>query len=174
MLFLIDGYNLMHAMGYVSPKMNGTRFQHARESFLGYLDEMQPKQVEFLVIFDGTKQSRRSQELRHGRIRVQFSHGEFADDTIESHLQRYHRSMNWTLVSNDTRLHESARRRDCRFWGHEAFLDWLIAAQAIAGSQTIIQTISTPVNTLKPETVPEHELEHWLKAFEMPVSPRRN
>lgn len=125
MTVLIDGYNFAHAAGFVRASMRPAEFRAARESMLGYLSDRCPDGADVLVVFDGKNAPRHTGELRAGRLRVRYSQAEVADDTIESLLSRHTRAMAWTLVSNDTRLHESARRRACRVWSHADLLDWL-------------------------------------------------
>src|SRR5205823_14898097 len=51
--------------------------------------------------------------------------GQTADDLIEALLAAESRPGEITVVSNDSRLHEAARRRGSRAWSCQHFMDWL-------------------------------------------------
>lgn len=122
MRFLIDGYNLMHAAGYLTSKPSG-RLDPIRKRFLDWLAQVARKNsVEMTVVFDGQSSPRTSSETDHRGVNVRFSSGRTADDEIESLLV-----IGIVVVSNDSRLHEAARRAKADAWRCERFLDWVIA-----------------------------------------------
>jgi hypothetical protein len=41
------------------------------------------------------------------------------------------------VVSDDSRLHEAARRRECSAWGCARFVDWLVEAPKGAGAAEV-------------------------------------
>lgn len=86
---------------------------------------------------------------------VRFSSSQTADDDIEALLKSAGAGI---VVSNDSRLHEAARRANADAWRCERFLDWVIAKES--------STVLLPVISKKPSTVgDEAEL---LAAFRQP------
>ena len=155
MQFLIDGYNLMHAAGYLASKSSG-RLEPIRNRFLDWLAGIaKSKAVGVRVVFDGQASPRKSKETDYRGVRVRFSTAQTADDDIESLLKS---AGAVTVVSNDSRLHEAARRANADAWRCERFLDWVIAKES--------STVLAPVISEKPLTVgDEAEL---LAAFREP------
>lgn len=124
MRFLVDGYNLMHAAGYLTAKPSG-KLEPIRRRFLDWLAGVgRTKAAELHVVFDGPSASGESD---HHGVRVRF--GRTADDEIESLLDR---AAGFVVVSNDSRLHEAARRAGAAAWRCEQFLDWIISEPANA------------------------------------------
>lgn len=124
MRLLIDGYNLMHAAGYLTSRKAG-RIEPIRRRFLSWLEGIAAaKGVEVVVVFDGFP----PRTAPPSRIAVHFSQDRTADDAIESLL--IEASDRPTVVSNDGRLHESARRAGAAAWRCERFLDWILEGPA--------------------------------------------
>lgn len=124
MPFLVDGYNLMHAAGYLTAKPTG-RLDPARRRFLDWLAGVaRVKGADVRVVFDGQASPSASPESVHRGVRVRFSFGLAADDEIETLLE--HAARGLVVVSNDSRLHEAARRAGVLAWRCERFLDWVI------------------------------------------------
>jgi predicted RNA-binding protein with PIN domain len=122
--FLVDGYNLMHAAGYLTARPTG-RLDPARRRFLDWLAGVAAaRAVSMRVVFDGQKSPRPSPETDHRGVRVRFAFGQAADDEIETLLTGPSRDV--VVVSNDSRLHESARRAGAAAWPCDKFLDWVV------------------------------------------------
>lgn len=155
MQFLIDGYNLMHVAGYLTSKSSG-RLEPIRNRFLDWLSGIAKlKAVGIRVVFDGQDSNRKSKEADYRGVRVRFSSSQTADDDIESLLKSAGAVV---VVSNDSRLHEAARRANAEAWRCERFLDWVIAKESSA--------VLVPVRSEKPTMVgDEAEL---LAAFRQP------
>ncbi len=156
MQFLIDGYNLMHAAGYLTSKLSG-RLEPSRNRFLDWLAGIaKSKAVAIRVAFDGKDSNRKSKEAEYRGVRVRYSSSQTADDDIEAILKSSGTGV--VVVSNDSRLHEAARRANAEAWRCERFLDWVIAKESL--------TALVPVESEKPSTVgDEAEL---LAAFRQP------
>jgi phosphoribosylpyrophosphate synthetase len=118
---LIDGYNLMHAAGYLTTRKTG-RIEPIRQRFLAWLTNALPaRNADAVVVFDGHAPRTASS---FPRVTVRYSAPVSADDAIEAILSSRERLD--AVVSNDARLHESARRANVPAWRCERFLDWLI------------------------------------------------
>ncbi len=128
MRFLIDGYNLMHAVGYVIPRGTESQFHAARGRFLDWLADSTTRvtlKVELRIVFDAQHSKKDLGSSAHRGLIVQFSFRETADDLIETLLHREAKPANVTLVSNDTRLQKAAKLTGCKFIACSSFVDWL-------------------------------------------------
>lgn len=126
--WLIDGYNLMGALGLMAGKLAAHALHEGRQYLLNFLaDSFKDQSFTVLVIFDAAHPPRRiAAEQVHRGIQVRFAKGRpEADDLIEELIQTHPRPNEVTIVSSDHRLHRAARRRDERILTCEAFLDHL-------------------------------------------------
>jgi predicted RNA-binding protein with PIN domain len=135
-VFLIDGYNLLHTVGW-APKRPG-KLEPARRKLLDWLAETPPLKsgsATFRVVFDAQKGPAPSVGQNHRGVLVQFAWRRTADDLIEELLATEAAPKGVAVVSNDARLHEAARRAGSSGWTCQQFLDWLIEAErSIPGS----------------------------------------
>jgi uncharacterized protein len=166
--FLIDGYNLMHAFGLARRDMPAGALQKARQRFLDWLaGAVDGRNAAVRVVFDSAKAADPSSETDHRGVRVRFARGRTADDEIEELLLAESRPSEVTVVSNDGRLREAARRRGAAFQSSEDFTDWAIAPHRATREPR-------PTEPEKPEPAPtESEKAAWLAAFSRPPAKRR-
>ena len=128
MTFLIDGYNLMHAAGLVGRNTPAAQFEGARTRFLDWLaDGAKGRDAVLRVVFDALHAPVPSLETVHRGVRVRFAFKQTADDVIEELVAVEHKPHTVTVVSNDGRVREAARRAECRVASCEEFTDWLIS-----------------------------------------------
>ena len=130
MEIIIDGYNLMHLAGFASARMKPGRFEAARRRFLDWLaDSPGARQTDttLRIIFDAQSVGKLNNNTApfHRMVQVHYAAGETADDWIERWLQSPPAARQITVVSNDSRIREAARRRGASAWSCEKFLDWL-------------------------------------------------
>jgi hypothetical protein len=112
--YLIDGYNLLHAVGWATRKMPSGTLEAARRRLLDWLADSIPLKsgaVVFRVVFDAQKGTAPSVGQSHRGVRVQFAYRRTADDLIEELLDAEPTPGGVTVVSNDGRLHEAAHRQ---------------------------------------------------------------
>jgi len=166
--FLIDGYNLMHATGLARRDMPAGALQKARRLFLDWLaNAAESRGAAIRVVFDSMRPSDPSKEGEHRGVRVRFARGRTADDEIEELLAAEPRPSTLTVVSNDGRLREAARRRSAAFRSCEEFVDWTIEPRRAAPQ-------ARPLEPEKSEPAPtESEKAAWLAAFSRPPTKRR-
>lgn len=160
MTFLIDGYNLMHALGYASKSMSAKRFERRRTEFLDWLAKSSAERAAVVrIVFDAQLAVSPSAEQDHKGVRVCFAYRQTADDLIESLIAKEPQPANLTVVSNDHRLQAAARHRGCVSFTCEQFTDWLIDRSPEP------KTAEAPVPE-KPEGLESaKEAEDLLKAF---------
>src|SRR5947209_19361687 len=119
MTFLIDGYNLLHALGLANRQMARGELQRARLRLLDWLGDGHPgATVEVRVIFDAVNApGPGSGEQDHRGVRARYAVGRLADDLIEEQIAAEPQPKRLTVVSNDHRLQDAACPRDSRAWG---------------------------------------------------------
>ena len=170
MTFLVDGYNLMHASGLARRGLPAGALQKARARFLDWLaDAADGRDVLVRVVFDSMKAAGRTPDSDHRGIRVRFSRGRTADDEIEEMLDAEVSPAGLTVVSNDARLREAARRSGAAFLSCPEFIDWAIERRPSPPDH-----LPSPNLPEKPELTPsEAEKAAWLAAFSRPPTKRR-
>jgi predicted RNA-binding protein with PIN domain len=159
---LIDGYNLLHAVGYAPPP-NCTRTAHdsARRRFLDWLTGTPAVKADpsvIRVVFDALNSKRDFGNTTHRGVTVTFSFGQTADDLIEALISVFPNPHLLRVVSNDSRLRDFARRKKCQHLSCEEFLDWLTTPPT-----------SRPDDSPKPDDKPRSdwpdEFDTLMKAF---------
>lgn len=131
MSFLIDGYNLMHAVG-LAPPPNGSpaALTAARKKFLDWLANSPPVKADpstLRVVFDAQNSKRDYGTSTHRGITVTFSFRQTADDLIEALVSVHRHPQQLQIVSNDSRLRDFARHKKCQHLTCGAFVDWLMS-----------------------------------------------
>jgi predicted RNA-binding protein with PIN domain len=160
--FLIDGYNLMHAVGLATKALPAKAFDRARVRLLDWLaDAVEGRAETVRVVFDSQRVSAPSTETAHRGVRVLFAHSQTADDRIAELVAAERRPEMVTVVSNDHPVREDARRRGCRVLACSEFVDWVIG--------TASRERERPEALEKPEpAATPAELAAWLEAFSTP------
>jgi hypothetical protein len=157
MHYLIDGYNLLHHVGRL-PAGRVANLEPARIDLLRLLQtrfKNEPGQV--TVVFDAQGAPPRvPEQQQYLGIEVRFTLREEADDLIEAIIRRVAAPQQLTIVTNDRRIKEAARRRRCPVIECVAFWESL-----------------TQKPKPRPEPVPEEErpamthedVDEWLREF---------
>jgi hypothetical protein len=160
--YLIDGYNLMHAVGMLGTGTRPKGLEAARTRFLDWLAAAAGKRPGRLrVVFDAEKAPGRSPEASYRGVWVRFAFRRTADDEIEELLAVEKRPAAVTVVSNDLRVRDAGRHRGCGVLACEGFVDWLIAKPAAAAPPAAEEPKP------QPEATPD-EMAAWLAAFTKP------
>ncbi len=164
MAYLIDGYNLMHAMVDVRPKLRPAELQRLRQRFLNDLARRLGKEAaaETTVVFDAARAPASGGKAgRHQGMSILFTAD--ADDWIETVLERHGASNSgWAVVSSDRRIRESARRRRVASLTTDQFLDRLEA------SRPALRFEGKPVRpepSDRPPTPSGDEAAYWREEF---------
>jgi predicted RNA-binding protein with PIN domain len=160
MLYLIDGYNLMYALGLVSKNMPPAGLEKARQSLLGRLagafgDEAQ----NVTVIFDAAHPPPGvAPEQDYKGIQIRFAVATAtADELIEVLIRRASAPKHLTVVSDDHRIQNAGRRRRCVVNGCGDFL------QALERRRE--QPLPPKQEETKPVESAQADKESWLKEF---------
>jgi len=162
MLYLIDGYNLLHCMGVMQKRMGPTGLEKARLRLLGMLrGALGDDAAHVTVVFDAAHAPPGAVDVQdyHGiEVRFAVEHDQ-ADDLIELLIRRASAPRQLTVVSDDHRLQRAARRRHCVSLGCGDFQDWLDRRR----QQNHPQVPREPIG--KPEGLSREETQHWLREF---------
>jgi len=161
MPYLIDGYNLLHAMGLVHSRTAPTALRKARLGLLGLLSSAFGDEASSVtVIFDAARAPRGvpSEEDYHG-VHVRYAiHQAQADDLIEALIREASAPRRLTVVSNDRRIQKAAERRQCQAMPCGEFLDELERRRRKPDQKAAVKS-------KEPERPFDEEKEHWLKEF---------
>ncbi len=150
--FLIDGYNLLHAVGLAANLRPGQLF-HARQRLLDLIASRFARDT-ITVVFDAHHAPPGApREQIYAGIHVTFADGE-ADDLIREILAHDSSPRTLFVVTSDRAVQESARRRETRVIESIEFLDDLVRPAS--------PPISQPE---KPTTASPADNERWLEAF---------
>jgi predicted RNA-binding protein with PIN domain len=160
MRYLIDGYNLLHAMGLLSGKAGPHGLEKARINLLGRLaGAYGPDAGNVTVVFDASRSPPGADAAQTFQgIRVHYTHQQEADDLIEAFIQHHASPRQLTVVSNDRRLKDAARRRQCRVLDCADFLERL-------DRQRRANELQPTERHSKPQDVSRAETQHWLREF---------
>jgi hypothetical protein len=115
MHYLIDGYNLLHHVGLLGGRVGPAKLDKARRALLGHLSgRLGDEAANVTVVFDALGAPPGADDsLEYQGIRVLFSRREEADDLIEELIRRAAAPKLLSVVSNDRRIRDAARRRRC-------------------------------------------------------------
>jgi uncharacterized protein len=160
--YLIDGYNLIHALGMIQRQMAPGGLENSRQRLFEFLTTaFQGRDADVTIIFDAqgpTAGGKRLQE--HAGLHIRFApRTQSADDLIEELIENASQPEHLTVISNDMRLQTAARRRGASAWSHEDLLDFL--EQGNAQTPPAVDDASEKSDHTSPA-----ELRHWLKEFE--------
>jgi predicted RNA-binding protein with PIN domain len=158
MRYLIDGYNLMYALGLV--RRNGGRagWERARRTMLDWLADQVGNAVgDTTVIFDAQNTVGGVVEEAYRGLHLIRDRGRTADDLIEDLLKEERTPQSLTVVSNDARVREAAKRRGGQVLKCSEYVDQLMRSPKRPAS-------ATSEDEKDAQATPE-EKARWLKAF---------
>ena len=128
MRYLIDGYNLLYALGLARKNGGRAAWDRGRRLLLDWLaDRAGPGAGNVTIVLDA--QNARGGavvEESHRGLRVVRKAGRAADDLIEDQLRDEPSPQALTVVSNDARVREAAARRGCPVRRCEEYVDALM------------------------------------------------
>jgi predicted RNA-binding protein with PIN domain len=156
MPFIIDGYNLLHAMGILGGPVGPNQLAKARAALVGLASSVHDTDPA-TIVFDavGAPPGVTAEEV-HGLVRVEFATGEEADDRIEWLIAHDAAPKRLVIVSDDHRLQVAGRRRGCQAWKCDEYLDWAKKVRRAARAKPTVE---------KPAGMGPLETERWLAAF---------
>jgi predicted RNA-binding protein with PIN domain len=156
MPFVIDGYNLLHAMGRLGGPVGPNQLAKARAGLLGLVAPVHGADPA-TIVFDARRPPAEvsTDEVQAG-VRIEFATGEEADDRIEWLIAHDSAPKRLIVVSDDRRIRQAARRRGCAPWQCDEYLKWVAKKRR--------QQRARPA-TEKPSGMGPLETERWLAEF---------
>jgi len=159
MRYLIDGYNLMYALGLVRKNGGRAAWERGRRTLLDWLaDRNGDGAAAVTVIFDAQNSLGGVVQETHRGLRVMRDRGRTADEMIEDLLQDERSPQTLTVVSNDARVRDAATQRGADLRRCEEYVDELIAPRKATESPAPGQE--------KPDGATPEETAEWLRAFD--------
>jgi predicted RNA-binding protein with PIN domain len=168
--YIIDGYNLIHALGMIQHKLDPGGLEESRRKLLTLLaDAFGAGASSVTVVFDAqhAPPGLPHRQQYHG-LHIHFApKNQSADDLIETMLDETTQPRLLVIVSNDGRLQNAAKQRGARAWSHEDLLDYLEKREKARSSPP-----STGGGRLEPAderrraALSPEELKRWLKEFD--------
>lgn len=157
--YILDGYNLLHAMGVLQGKVGPRGLEGARLRLQGLLaGALGDEAANVTLVFDAARAPQGSQaEQCYKGLRILFALGQEADDLIETLIAHHATPKNLVVVSSDHRLQDAARRRHAQAMTCEQFLDFLERRRA--------RPASSPSRPEKKERLTPEETQRWLEEF---------
>lgn len=158
MRYLIDGYNLLHAMGLLCGKVGPHGLEKARLALLGRLSGDHGSDAGAVtVVFDASRAPPGAlAEDDYRGIHLRYALESEADEVIEALIQREATPRQLTIVSDDHRIQQAGRRRRCPVSG---CLDYLEEMEQRRHKP------APPEVFVKPEGISSEETQHWLREF---------
>lgn len=159
MRYLLDGYNLLHAMGVLCGKVGPHGLEQARLALLNRLCAVLGAAADSVtVVFDAANAPpHAAAEDEYRGVHILYALDGEADDVIERLILLEATPRRLTIVSDDHRLQQAGRRRRCPVLG---CLDYLEEMERQRRRKP-----NVPEVPLKPEGMSAEETRHWLNAF---------
>lgn len=160
---LVDGYNVLFALGLIPKQVKPGDLQAARAYLLNLLHRQLSSAKSISVVFDAANAPAGAPgDFVHRGIQVHFAKAKLdADDLIERLIDQASAPAQLVLVSADFRLRQAVQRRGGRAVRSEHFLAWL-DEQARRHAPT-----SAPASD-EPRPVPRQR-EDWEAIFSTPT-----
>jgi len=161
MPYLIDGYNLLFALGLPPGQVEPAGLQKARRRLLDMLRAAHGDEAPTVtIVFDAAGAPAGAAEAQeYAGLQVRFAVRQpEADDLIELLIRKESTPRQLIVVSDDHRIQTAARHRQCIILSCGDYLDWLDQQR-----QTRRQT--TPKAPTKPTRSSAEETRHWLREF---------
>ncbi|MGF1579602.1 MAG: NYN domain-containing protein [Gemmataceae bacterium] len=159
--YLIDGYNLMHALGHFPTTVAHGSLRKARNILLAQIAHAHKhEECEVTVVFDAANAPLHlPSRIRFKNVLILFAvkHDE-ADDLIEERIRHDSSPKQLHVVSNDLRLRTAAKRRRCRVLTCDDYMDLI---EKMAREQGRLETTQ-----FDPDKSDEDEKEYWGAKFD--------
>jgi predicted RNA-binding protein with PIN domain len=170
MLWLIDGYNLMHAAGAVGSKETTAHaFRRRRRVFLTRLAHAlgSERARETTIVFDANSPPTDFDlETTYNELRLIFALGdENADARIEQLIAAHSAPKSLTVVSTDRRIRRAATRRKAKAMTADEFLDELDRLREPKSRERLPQKPPNLHSLDRDAPVPPQEAAFWLEEF---------
>lgn len=121
--FLIDGNNLIHAVGAIGPEVG-------RQGLCRMLEQLTHRKERVCVVFDGAPPPEQmARQLRQGSVEAVFAAPRTADEVVLELIANSSAPRRLTVVSTDREIRRAARRRRCQGQKSDQFARFLLQIQ---------------------------------------------
>ena len=157
--YLIDGYNLIHALCLIQRQLAPGGLEESRRRLLDFLAEaFGSRAANVTIVFDAQHAPPGVKRLHeHHGLHIRFApRKQSADDVIEALIEAERQPDMLSVVSDDRRLQNAARQHGARALSNTDLLDLLEKREP-----------ARPIEIEEEKadhSVPE-EMKHWLKEF---------
>ena len=162
---LIDGYNLMFAIGLMDRKFGPDGFRKVRQRFLNDLAAaLEPVEAhQTTVVFDANDPPPAvPSQVRHKGLTIIFAvDDEDADSRLEFLIARHSAPKGLTVVSSDHRVRDAAKRRKAKVVSADEFWDRIRAPKR----PKLPKPPPTPEERGRREGPSQAESAYWMAAF---------
>jgi len=162
-MFLIDGYNLLHATGIAGRGSGPGGFQRSRLALLNFLAaSIDPAELPHTtVVFDAREAPPGlPRVVEHGEITVRFAAKyESADELIAELIQAASAPRRLVVVSSDHAIQRAARRRRAKAIDSDVWYAELVRARR----ERVETTADAPARPAVP--LLEEDVNYWLRQF---------
>jgi predicted RNA-binding protein with PIN domain len=159
--YLIDGYNLLFAVGILAGPVGPHGLEKARGQLLGLLRGVfEEEAAAVTVVFDAAHAVPGLPPEQHIRgLHLIFAQAkQEADDVIESLILHASAPKSVHVVSDDHRIQQAARRKGCQVLGCEEFVAWLDSHR----KEKRQQSAAKPE---KQQQLSDADIKFWLTEF---------
>lgn len=166
-LYLIDGYNVLHASPELKRVLAASGIERARTEMLnGVAGFAERKNVECIVVFDGVV----GLDQVTPKVKVVSSHERTADDLIREHARREGKKL--AVVTNDLEIIATARANMAEVVPSKAFAAELrtgtharTPAPPTDGSARPHRIAELRERSEKPRALSDDDIDEWKKLF---------
>jgi len=152
--FLIDGNNLIHALGAIGPDVG-------RQGLCRILEPLTRRGERVCVVFDGAAPPEQmARQFRDGPVEAVFAAPLTADEVILERIADNSAPRRLVVVSTDREIRQAARRRRCQ--GHKS--------EPFAGLLLRLEKQRPRIDHEPPEKrhgLTAEQTEAWLKEFQL-------
>lgn len=159
MRYIIDGYNLLHALGLARTYGGKSGWERARSQLLDWLaDRHGASATNVIVALDAQNAWGRGVVVeKHRGLNVMRKPSRSADDLIEDLINSDHAPSEIVVVSNDARVRRAAQVRGCQLLKCSEYVDSLL--------RTAQKQTSSEPTAEKPTNIDAAEAAELLEAF---------
>lgn len=167
--WIIDAYNLMHALGMARKRYGPRGLERTRRRFINHLKNRltEEERERTTVVFDAHDAPADAvlESREEGLTLIFAPPGGDADTQIEELIRRHSAPKQIQVVSSDRRLQRAARRRKGGHIVSEAYAAWLAERDPVARRRTESSAATEVPEAKFTGESPELETQRWLEEF---------
>lgn len=176
---LIDGYNLIFAVGFISDRESPTRFEKARRRLLRVLSSRMTTEQrrDTLIVFDAANAPPGLPDaFEEEQIGVRFAVGYAeADDLIEVLIRQHSTPKKLLVVSSDHRIQRAAAARKAKHLDSQDWFDRLPPPPSSSNPPNVAAATNMPANDspAAEAMLSAEEVAQWIDDIESPAAPKK-